>query len=53
MRTKFSEFEKSEEGKLPEAICCCSNKVVVMEIMLHACVPSFISMRGTVNEFEE
>ena len=39
--------------KFHEAFCCYSNKVVVMKIMLHACVPSFISMRGTVSEFEE
>ena len=44
---------RSEEVILPEDICCCSNKVVVFEMMLHACVPSFISMRGTVSMFEE
>ena len=44
---------RSEEIKLPEAICCCSNEVVVMEMMLHTCVPSSISMHGTVSDFEE
>ena len=37
------------EENCPEAICCSSNKVVVMEMMLHACVSSFISMYGTVS----
>ena len=37
---------RSEEinfENLPEAMCCCSKEVVVMEMML----------RGTVSEFEE
>ena len=39
--------------KLPEAIRCCLNKVVVMEMMLHAFVPSFISMRATIGNEEK
>ena len=27
--------------------------LILPEMMLHACVPSFISMRGTVSGFEE
>ena len=30
---------------LLEAICC-TNKVVVVQIMLHACIPSFTSLRS-------
>ena len=39
---------RSEEVILKDISC--SNKVIVMQMMLDACVPSFISMRGTVSE---
>ena len=39
------------EGNFKEKCLRLFVVVVVMETMLHTCVPSFISMYGTVSEF--
>ena len=54
MRTKFPLHAcKFEEWRSIRKCLGLFVVVVVMERMLHTCIPSSISMRGTVSEFEE